>query len=125
MKRLYLAIGFLAIAISLCIFEQYTVSNAYKQTTAYIDSAITAVKKDDYESAEKSCTQLSEYWNKKYPYMTSMIDHGPLDDATVIINSLDELAKNESDELETELITAKNQVKIIYDNQRVTLGNVL
>lgn len=124
MKKLYIAIAFLAIALSLCIFEQYTVHSAYKQTTEYIDSAIEGLDKNDYKTVEKECDKLSKYWDKKYPIMTAMIEHGPLDDASVTINSLNDLAKNKSDELETQLITAKNQMKNIHDNQCITFGNI-
>ena len=124
MKKLYIAIAFLIIALGLCVFEQYTVQSAYHQTTEYIDNAMEGLEKNDYKSVEKSCDMLSKYWNKKYPIMTAMIDHGPLDDASVTINSLNDLAKNKSDELETQLITAKNQMKNIHDNQCITFGNI-
>lgn len=124
MKKLYIAIAFLIIALGLCFFEQYTVQSAYHQTTEYIDNAMEGLEKNDYKAVEKSCDMLSKYWNKKYPIMTAMIDHGPLDDASVTINSLNDLAKNKSDELETQLITAKNQMKNIHDNQCITFGNI-
>ena len=124
MKKLYIAIAFLIIALGLCVFEQYTVQSAYHQTTEYIDNAMEGLEKNDYKAVEKSCYMLSKYWNKKYPIMTAMIDHGPLDDASVTINSLNDLAKNKSDELETQLITAKNQMKNIHDNQCITFGNI-
>ena len=124
MKKLYIAIAFLIIALGLCVFEQYTVQSAYYQTTEYIDNAMEGLEKNDYKAVEKSCDMLSKYWNKKYPIMTAMIDHGPLDDASVTINSLNDLAKNKSDELETQLITAKNQMKNIHDNQCITFGNI-
>lgn len=56
--------------------------------------------------------------------MTAMIDHGSLDDASVTINNLEDLAENKSDSLEDELVTAKNQIKSIYENQRITFGNI-
>lgn len=124
MKKLYIAIAFLIIALGLCAFEQYTVQSAYHQTTEYIDNAMEGLEKNNYKAVEKSCDMLSKYWNKKYPIMTAMIDHGPLDDASVTINSLNDLAKNKSDELETQLITAKNQMKNIHDNQCITFGNI-
>lgn len=124
MKKLYIAIAFLIIALGLCVFEQYTVQSAYHQTTEYIDNAMEGLEKNNYKAVEKSCDMLSKYWNKKYPIMTAMIDHGPLDDASVTINSLNDLAKNKSDELETQLITAKNQMKNIHDNQCITFGNI-
>lgn len=124
MKRVYIAVALLAISVSLCIFEQYTVTTAYEQSTAYIEKAIEYADKKDYKQAEKTCSQLTAYWSEKYPSLTAMIDHGPLDDAGVTINSLEELAKDESDDLKETLITAKNQIESIYENQKVSLGNI-
>lgn len=124
MKRLYIAILFLSIAISLCIFEQYTVTSAYEETTKYLNTAIEEVKKEDYKSARETCESLSSYWSEKQKYMTAMIDHGSLDDTSITIYALADLAENESESLEDELITAKNQIKSIRDNQKITFGNV-
>lgn len=124
MKRLYVALCFLAVAISLCIFEQYTVNSAYKEATVYINTAMEQVDNKDFENAKNTCKSLNDYWNKKQKYMAAMIDHGALDDAGVTINNLEELAENKSDSLEDELITAKNQIKSIYENQRITFGNI-
>lgn len=124
MKRLFVAFSFLAIAIALCVFEQYTVESAYQETNKMIDNAIEYVKEEDYEKTAQECRKLDEYWNGKYPYLTAMIEHGSLDDARMTISSLEDLAENESDELESELITAKNQIKTIRDNQKITFGNV-
>ncbi len=124
MKRLYIALAFLTIAISLCVFEQCTVNAVYKETSAYIDTAIENVNRQDYESTLRTCKKLNDYWDEKQKYMTAMIDHGSLDDVGVTINNLEDLAQNESDSLEEELITAKNQIKGMYDNQKITFGNI-
>lgn len=124
MKRIYIAVLFLAVAVSLCIFEQYTVSSAYRETTEYLNMAIEEVEKEDYESAKRTCGNLRDYWSQKQKYMAAMIDHGSLDDTSITILALEELADTESDSLEDELITAKNQIKSIYDNQKITFGNV-
>lgn len=124
MKRLLVAFSFLAIAISLCVFEQYTVESAYQETNKMIDTAIKYLNEEDYEKTAQECKKLDEYWNGKYPYLTAMIEHGSLDDARMTISSLEDLANNKSEELESELITAKNQIKTIRDNQKITFGNV-
>lgn len=124
MKRLYIAILFLAIAVSLCVFEQYTVNNAYKEAIQYIDNAIEGLEKDDYDTVKSECKRLNNFWGEKQKYMTAMIDHGSLDEASVTIGSLEDLAENESDSIEEELVTAKNQLKSIYDNQKITFGNI-
>jgi antirestriction protein len=96
----------------------------YENATEYIDTAISQLDSKDYDGIEKSCTSLSNYWDKMYPYLTAMSEHDMLDEASITINSLCDMSKNKSDELENELITAKNQIKSIYDNQRITFGNI-
>lgn len=124
MKRGYLAFGLLILCIGLCIFEQYTVESTYKETTAFIDKAIEYSDREDYKMAEEACKNLTEYWDKKYPILTAMIDHGMLDEAGTTIYSLEDMAKEKSDDLHDNLITAKNQMKIVRENQRISAGNI-
>lgn len=124
MKRAYIAVLFLLVSISLCVFEQYTVNTTYKEATEYIDKALEYAEKEDYASAEQTCKELNNYWISKSPYLTAMIDHGPLDETGITIGALEDMAKNKSDGLEDELITAKNQIKSIRENQKVSFGNV-
>lgn len=119
-----MALLFLAVAIGLCVFEQYTVEDAYTQTNKIIDSAMDYLDKDDYSNASRECKKLDEYWNKKYPCLTAMIEHGALDEAKITISSLEDLANNKSEDLEEELINTKNQIKSIRDNQKISLGNI-
>lgn len=124
LKRLYIALIFMVISISLCIFEQYTINSTYKVANQYINTAISQLDKNDYNAAKASCKQLNDYWGEKQKYMTAMIDHGSLDEASITISNLEDLADSESDDLGSELITAKNQIKSIYENQKITFGNV-
>lgn len=124
MKRAYIAAVFLLLCVSLCIFEQYTVNETYKEATACIDQAIEEVEKEDYGSAEKTCQNLNKYWQSKLPFLTAMIEHGSLDETGITIGALEDMAKNKSDGLEDELITAKNQIKAIKENQKVSFGNI-
>ncbi len=124
MKRLYVAAVLLAIVIALCGFEQYTVISTYKTSNEYINAAIEEVESDDLEKAEESCKGLEEYWEKRLPYMAAMIDHSSLDEASVSINSLCDFAEKGSDDLESELITVKNQIENIYEGQKITIGNI-
>lgn len=124
MKRVYLALGLLLFCICLCIFEQYTVEATYRETTTMIDEAIKYTDKEEYEKAEKICTQLTDYWDKKYPALSAMIDHGMLEEAGTTIYSLEDMAKEKSEDLHDNLITAKNQIKIVRENQRISAGNI-
>lgn len=124
MKRLFLAIFFLLVCIGLCTFEQHTIESTYKQTTALINQAIEYAENEDYQSAQNVCKKLTEIWDKKYPYLTAMVEHGTLDDAGMTINSLEDMAKQEDDELREALIEAKGQIKTVRDNQKITFGNI-
>lgn len=124
MKRLYIAAAFLLLSVGLCIFEQYTVTTSYENATQIIDTAIEEVRGGDYEKVQESCHTLQEYWSERQRYMAPIIEHGALDDASSTISALEYLAESKSDSLSDELITAKNQVKAIYENQKITFGNV-
>lgn len=124
MRKLYIAILFLIISIGLCAYEQITLIGIYDKTTTTIDEILDSVNNDDYNSAQNACDELIDYWNKKYLFMTSTIDHGQIDNLSVNINSLDEYAKNNSDELVDQLITVKNEMSNLYNNQKLSLGNI-
>lgn len=124
MKRLYIAAAFLLLSVGLCIFEQYTVTTSYENATQIIDTAIEEVRNGNYEKAQENCHTLQEYWSERQRYMAPIIEHGALDDASSTISALEYLAESKSDSLSDELITAKNQVKAIYENQKITFGNV-
>lgn len=124
LKRLILAVSFLLICIGLCTFEQYTIESTYKETTAVINQAIEYTEKEDYSKAENACKKLAEIWDKKYPCLTAMVEHGVLDDAGITINSLEDMASQKNEALRETLIEAKNQIKAVRDNQKITFGNI-
>ncbi len=124
MKRLLAAILFLAISVSLCIFEQYTVKTTYDKMNDYIESAMDSTEKREYEKANETCKEMARFWNGRQPYLTAMIEHTPLDETSITINSLEDISEEDASELQNTLITAKNQIKTIYNNQKITFGNI-
>lgn len=125
MKRIGVAVVLLIISIALCIYEQYTVEETYKEATALIDAALAEAEQGDYNKTAEALNELGEYWNRKYKSLKVMIDHGSIDEVSVIINSFDDIADDaDSDTVKENLITAKNQIKSIRDNQRITFGNI-
>lgn len=124
MKRLYIAIAFLIIAVSLCTVEQISVEKVCKTSVEYLDNALTQVNDKDYKRAEETCISLDKYWKKQYKFLSAMIDNDQLNGFSVTVNSLGELAKNKNDSLEYEIINAKKQIESIADNQKITFGNV-
>lgn len=124
MKRLYAAGLFLLICVGLCSYEQMLIEDVYKTTTSLINTAIEYADKEDFAAAEDVCGVLKSYWNKKYPYITSMSDHGTADDAGVLIASLEDTAKNDTESLHSQLVETKAEIKLLRDNAKITFGNI-
>ncbi len=124
MKRLYIAIAFIVLALCLCITEQCTVKSSYTKANAYIDSALSSLENNDFTNTKENCRELKAYWDGMYPFLTAMIDHNALDEAKLTINSLQKLSEDETNEMRTGLYSAKNQIDLIYNNQKITFGNV-
>ncbi len=121
MKKIYIAIVFLIICAGVCTFEQVTINKVYSQTTAIINTAMGLNEKKDFKGAKNECKRLRDTWSKSYPYLSAMIDHAQLDSASAAIKSTKDI--NE-DELNQNLIEAKNEIQILKENQSITLGNI-
>ena len=124
MKKIYVAIFLLCICAGVCIFEQVTIYNVYNNTVDIIDSALTYSERKDFEKSKSECNKLNEYWNKKYIFLSAMIDHAQLDSANVSIISTKEIENDDFDTLNEKLIDAKSEIEIIKENQSITLGNI-
>lgn len=124
MKRIYIAIIFLSIALGLCIFEQIFINHFYDEAIALTEQAISCADDEDYDKAYKICKKLNDSWQKKYPYLTSMVEHGVVDEAGNLIGALPDLAKTKNDDLRTQLVNVKNQLKTIRDVEKIKFENI-
>lgn len=124
MKRLYVAGAFLLVCIGLCVYEQILIEEVYKTSTNLIDIAIDYADDEKYQDAQSVCAVLKKYWDKKYPYITSMAEHGTADDAGVLIDTLEDTAENDTDSLHSQLIEAKARVKLVRDTAKISFGNI-
>lgn len=124
MKKIYIAILLLCICAGVCIFEQTAINNVYSNTNNIIDCALNYSKRKDFANSKKECIKLNEYWNKKYIFLSAMIDHSQLDSANASIISTKEIEKDNFDELSEKLIEAKSEIEIIKENQSITAGNI-
>lgn len=124
MKKIYIAILFLAICAGVCAFEQITINNVYSETTQIINYALDSNEQNDFNKAKMQCEKLRKVWNKRYPYLSAMIDHAQLDNASSAIKSTKDISRDNKDELSEKLIEAKNEIQILKENQSITLGNI-
>jgi hypothetical protein len=106
MKRLWIAITFLAIAVGLCTSEQIFIKNVYNTINQYVDSA-------DVEG-------LQEYWDKNNNLIFSFSEHSVLDDLS---QKIEELNPND-EEIKSALTEVRALNKVYYENQRISLSNI-
>ena len=124
MNRLWFAFAFIALAVLLCTYEQYTVKTTFENLETILGSMDTAAKNEDYKEVEKKCKQLEDLWTAKYPHLSAVTEHSALRDAGVTIYSIRDLAKNKSDDLSPTIHQAQTEIKGIYDESKDTLGNI-
>lgn len=124
MKRLYLAVFFLAICIGLCVYEQLVIDDLYDTSISYIDRAIEYADNEEYEKAGELCAELNTYWDKRYSVITSMAEHGVVDDAGIIIDILTDEAENDTEALHSDLAKARVQVRLVRDTAKISFGNI-
>lgn len=124
MKKIYIAIFLLCICAGVCIFEQTTINNVYSNTSSIIDTALNYSERKDFENSQKECIKLNEYWDKKYVFLSAMIDHAQLDSANASIISTKEIENDDFDTLSEKLIEAKSEIEIIKENQSISAGNI-
>lgn len=105
MKRIWIAIVFLAISVTICVTEQIYINTAYNHINEYIDQG-------DSE-------RLLKYWQDKNDILYAFTDHKMLDSLSDSINSLEQ-----TDEKEKTLIEIKAKAKTFYENQRITFSNI-
>lgn len=105
MKRIWIAVVFLAISVSFCITEQFFINTSYSQIVNYIDQG--------------DSDKLLEYWGKRNDMLYAFTDHKMLDSLSDSINSL-----KDTDEKEKTMIEIKAKAKTFYENQRITFSNI-
>lgn len=125
MKRLYIAVLFIALIISACVYEQIKVNSFYDTACEYIDEASLYADSGDYEGAYNTCNEFDSYYQKQYKCLSLMLYNNTLDDMNITIHELKALAKNKDTTLESKLLAAKIQAQQIKSNQKICLENIL
>lgn len=124
MKRLYFAIGLLALSIAFCVAEQKLVTKIHYTSTEMISQALTAIEADNQTEIKSACRELDDYWQENYTFMSAMIDHNCFDDVSMNIKRVQYMAENEDKELENTLLELKSQIDEIKEDERITFGNI-
>jgi hypothetical protein len=124
MKKLYIALTLIAVCLSLCTYEQLTVSKMHSDMTAYINEALGHLEARQYDEVNKDCEVMTDYWRRVYPRLNTMVEQNAFDDANVKINTLCDLAESRSPLLYQSLINARSLIDTLWENQRIAYDNI-
>ena len=118
MKRTWFAILFLLLVAGLCIFEQHTVKTTFENMETLLQSMDAAAAEENYPEAERKARQLQNIWTARYPTLCVLMEHRALQEA------LQPLARDESEDLRPTIRQCQTELAEIYDNSKVTVGNI-
>lgn len=121
MKRLWFSAVFLAIALSICIAEQYIVKSSCGEIIKSIDSAISAT---DENEKEKYCNDAIKGWEDYYKKASYITDHSVIQGADISMGELEEVIKTDIDRADEKLVEAKSEIEQIKEVSKVNLANI-
>lgn len=126
MKRIYIALAFLIIAVTVGIFEMFYVTNKIDELNEEIISADNLVKSENYEGAKDVIASAESKWQKNLSIFDILLIHDYVDEISVNLSSMRSYVATQSNEnylAESEGI--KKQLTSIKDSELVQIENIL
>lgn len=105
MKRIWIAIVFLALTIGICTTEQIYLEKSYTTINKFVD--------------EGKADEIVEYWKKRNDMLYAFSDHKVLDNLSEAIAELDQ-----ADNKEKALTKVRAISKTYYENGRINFSNI-
>lgn len=121
MKRLWFAVIFLIIAGIMCYGEQAYIGCFYRDISERISTAEAALENNDIKLYESSTRDIEKLWNDKNDFLYAFGEHAKLDGIAVSIRSMPYAGGEEIKELRS----LKAQLYAYWENERISLSNVL
>lgn len=107
MKRIWIAIALLVMAIGICVYEQIEIREFYDTMEALIQN--------------EEPSQIQEYWREQNDRIYIFSSHDMLDE---ISHSIEQLPDEKNDETKNALNEIRAFVKAYYENQKISLSNI-
>ncbi len=126
MKRIYIALALLIIAVTVGIFEMFYVTNKIDELNEEIISADNLVKSENYEGAKDVLASAESKWQKNLSIFDILLIHDYVDEISVNLSSMRSYVATQSNEnylAESEGI--KKQLTSIKDSELVQIENIL
>ena len=126
MKRIYIAIAFLIIALTTGIFEMFYVTNKIDELNEEIISADNLVKSENYDGAKDVLATAESKWQKNLSIFDILLIHDYVDEISVNLSAMRSyVATQSNDNYFAESAGIKKQLTSIKDSELVKIENIL
>lgn len=126
MKRIYIAIAFLIIALTTGIFEMFYVTNKIDELNEEIISADNLVKSENYDGAKSVLASAETEWQKNLSIFDILLIHDYVDEISVNLSAMRSyVATQSNDNYFAESAGIKKQLTSIKDSELVQIENIL
>lgn len=96
MKRFYISIIFVTLALIICITGSLTVSKMVDDINNDLEIIVKAAKQEDYSVAKQESKKLAEKWNKYQNYLIVFINMNRIDEISEKVFSVTDYCTKES-----------------------------
>lgn len=126
MKRIYIAIAFLILALTTGIFEMFYVTNKIDELNEEIISADNLVKSENYDGAKSVLASAETEWQKNLSIFDILLIHDYVDEISVNLSAMRSyVATQNNDNYLAESAGIKKQLTSIKDSELVQIENIL
>lgn len=112
MKRVWIAVALIFISIFFCSWEQYEITNFYKDVDEYCQN----------ENYSQAAQQVSDIWNEKNNILYAFSQHDLLEHLAENIEQLN--PKDDEDKIKSALKEIRAQNNVYYQNHKMTFSNI-
>lgn len=126
MKRIYIAVAFLIVAITTGMFELFYVTNKIDELNEQILTADNFVQSKNYDFAKEVLASAEEKWQKNLSIFDILLIHDYVDEISVNLSAMRSyVATKSGDEYLAESAGIKKQLASIKDSELVGIENIL
>lgn len=125
MKRIWYAVAFLILTLSLCTYEQIFLNNSCQKAISYSYEIEKEIEKNNFKEAEELCVKAEEKWEKSYDILSMMIDHNILSNEKLGFKVLfDTIKNNDTEESLEALREIRSNAELIVSLCEISFSNI-
>ena len=125
MKRIFLAVGSLFLAIIICFFGVFILNKSCNEIASELNKLALSIETGNMENIKKSTENVIVVWEKADKRIEMLTKHAETDELQKIIKSLPVYAQmGDKDRLFEETKFALNKIEHILGNEKIHLSNI-